>query len=110
MARVIGDDKWNGLFERLKRLPVHQEIFVPNCKPIPEHLCEKTWLGWPRGADEQYRCRDNVHIRWFRDGNWCLAHKDRVDPRKDPLGHLLCDVSSNLLSDSMRRKLCYRQK
>lgn len=83
--------RWNDIIESVKNLPVHQERFVFDCKPIPKDLCEKTILGWPKGADEQYRCDDNTHVRWFKDGNWCLVHRDYADPRKNPIKHLVCD-------------------
>jgi len=95
----VGEDKWSEIFERIEKLPVHQDMFIPSCKPLPED-CEKTNLGLLKGADEQYRCRNNVHLRWFEKGNWCLGHRDITDPRKDPIKHVACDIL----------KLCARQK
>ena len=98
------DRRWKDVLERLENLPEHQDMFVFNCKPIPEDLCEKTSLGWPKGSDEQYRCARNVHVRWFKNGNWCLVHRDFVDPREDPIGHLVCDVLNDPFNSCRSRK------
>ncbi len=49
----------------------------------------ETRLGHRNGANRQYRY-GNLHIREY-DGEF-LVHMDRVDPRKDPLGHLAADA------------------
>jgi len=95
--------RWEDILKSMENLPEHQERFAFNCKPIPKNLCKKTNLGWSRGADEQYRCEKNVHIRWFKDGNWCLVHRDFADPRKDPIGHLICDVLDDPLNSCRPR-------
>lgn len=78
--------------EKIKELPEHVDGLILSCKPIPEDLCEKTVLGFSKGADEQYRCRDNIHLRWFGNSNWCLAHRDFADPRDAPGKHFLRDI------------------
>jgi len=51
---------------------------------------EKTRLGEPRGSVRQYRGPSGLHIREYSDR--FVIHRDRVDPRKDPIGHLLIDA------------------
>jgi hypothetical protein len=68
-------------------------ILVPkDVRPIIEY--EKTYLGTGRGAIRQYRYK-NLHIREYRDHY--SVHSDRVDPRLDPLGHLLVDAPEYLV-------------
>ena len=50
---------------------------------------EETALGDRRGAKKQYRSSSNLHIREYDDR--FVVHIDRVDPRKNPLGHLIKD-------------------
>jgi len=50
----------------------------------------ETILGDPDGSLRQFRNSTGLlHIREFED--YFEIHKDRVDPRTDPLGHLLRD-------------------
>ena len=66
------------------------EIAVP--KELREFMidgAEETFLGQKNGAKKQYRY-GNLHIREYEDK--FLVHTDKVDPRKDPLGHLLYDA------------------
>ena len=55
---------------------------------------QETRLGERRGAKKQYRY-GNLHIREYDDKY--VVHVDKVDPRKDPLGHLLKDSPETLL-------------
>jgi hypothetical protein len=50
---------------------------------------QETALGSKKGAAKQYRY-GNLHIRDY-DSHY-TAHMDKVDPRKNPLGHLLVDA------------------
>ena len=50
---------------------------------------EETKLGDKKGAKKQYR-KGNLHIREYND-------KFTVDPRKNPLGHLLIDAPEVLI-------------
>lgn len=71
------------------------EIEVP--KEIREFMldgAEETKLGKQNGASKQYRY-GNLHIREY--GDKFLVHTDRIDPRKDPLGHLLFDAPEVLV-------------
>ncbi len=49
---------------------------------------EETSLGKKNGAKKQFRY-GNLHIREYDDK--FLVHMDKVDPRKNPLGHLVFD-------------------
>ncbi len=71
------------------------EIEVP--KEIRHFMLEKaeeTELGQKNGAKNQYRY-GNLHIREYDDKY--LIHMDKVDPRKDPLGHLIHDAPEILV-------------
>jgi hypothetical protein len=71
------------------------EIEVPkSVRPIMLDAAEETSLGERRGAKKQYRY-GNLHIREYDDKY--LLHFDSVDPRKDPLGHLVRDSPETLL-------------
>jgi hypothetical protein len=50
---------------------------------------EETVLGERRGSVRQYRNSDGLHVREYEDR--FVIHRDSVDPRIDPLGHLLVD-------------------
>jgi hypothetical protein len=71
------------------------EIEVP--KELREFMleeAEETFLGQKNGADKQYRY-GNLHIREY--GDKFLVHNDKVDPRKDPIGHLVYDAPEVLI-------------
>lgn len=71
------------------------EIEVP--KELREFMpkeAQETLLGQKNGADKQYRY-GNLHIREY--ANKFLVHNDRIDPRKDPIGHLVCDAPEVLI-------------
>ena len=71
------------------------EIKVP--KELREFMLEKaeeTFLGQKNGAQKQYRY-GNLHIREY--GENFLVHTDKVDPRKDPMGHLVYDAPEVLI-------------
>ena len=71
------------------------EIEVP--KELREFMPEgakETFLGQKNGAGKQYRY-GNLHIREYDDK--FLVHMDRVDPRKDPVGHLIHDAPEVLV-------------
>ena len=54
---------------------------------------KETALGGKKGAKRQYRY-GNLHIRDY-DSHYTV-HMDRVDPLKNPLGHLLVDAPEYL--------------
>jgi len=71
------------------------EIKVP--KELREFMmdgAEETFLGQKNGAKKQYRY-GKLHIREYDDN--FLVHTDRIDPRQDPLGHLLYDAPEVLV-------------
>ena len=71
------------------------EIEVP--KELREFMlegAEETFLGQKNGAQKQYRY-GNLHIREYNEK--FLVHTDRVDPRKDPVGHLVHDAPEVLI-------------
>ena len=71
------------------------EIEVP--KELREFMPDKaelTQLGQKNGANKQYRF-GNLHIREYDEK--FLVHTDKVDPRKDPLGHLIHDAPEVLV-------------
>ena len=71
------------------------EIEVP--KELREFMleeAEETFLGQKNGAYKQYRY-GNLHIREY--GDKFLVHNDKVDPRKDPIGHLVYDAPEVLI-------------
>lgn len=71
------------------------EIEVP--KELREFMleeAEETFLGQKNGANKQYRY-GNLHIREYDDK--FLIHNDKVDPRKDPVGHLVHDAPEILV-------------
>lgn len=68
---------------------INDEIEVP--KEIREFMLEgakETILGQKNGAKKQFRY-GNLHIREYE--NKFLVHTDKIDPRKDPIGHLIYD-------------------
>lgn len=69
------------------RVPKELRQFMPDG-------AEETVLGAKNGAKRQYRY-GNLHIREYEDSY--LVHTDRVDPRKDPLGHLIHDAPEILI-------------
>lgn len=71
------------------------EIEVP--KEIREFMleeAEETILGQKNGAEKQYRY-GNLHIREY--GDKFLVHTDKIDPREDPVGHLIHDAPEVLI-------------
>ena len=71
------------------------EIEVP--KELREFMidgAEETVLGQKNGALKQYRY-GNLHIREYDDK--FLVHTDKVDPRKNALGHLISDAPEVLV-------------
>ncbi len=71
------------------------EIEVP--KELREFMlenAEETFLGQKNGANKQYRY-GNLHIREYDDK--FLVHTDKVDPRENPLGHLIHDAPEVLI-------------
>jgi len=71
------------------------EIEIPKeLRPVMLEKAEETLLGHKNGANKQYRY-GNLHIREYDDKY--LVHMDKVDPRKNPLGHLALDAPEILV-------------
>ncbi|MDE1861315.1 MAG: hypothetical protein KGI33_00220 [Thaumarchaeota archaeon] len=71
------------------------EIEVPKeIRPFMMEGAEETNLGQKNGAIRQFRY-GNLHIREYDDKY--LVHMDKVDPRNDPLGHLIHDAPEFLV-------------
>jgi hypothetical protein len=71
------------------------EIEVP--KELREFMleeAEETFLGKKNGAYKQYRY-GNLHIREYDEK--FLVHTDKIDPRTDPIGHLVHDAPEVLI-------------
>lgn len=69
------------------------DIIVPkDVRPTIDY--DETRLGNRKGAKRQFRHK-NLHIREY-SGHYTV-HVDKVDPRKDPLGHLLIDAPEFLM-------------
>lgn len=67
-------------------------ILVPRTvRPIVEY--DETSLGNRKQALKQYRYK-NLHIREYLD--YYAVHMDKIDPRKDPIGHLVVDAPEYL--------------
>ncbi|WP_067959929.1 hypothetical protein [Nitrosopumilus sp. Nsub] len=72
-----------------------KEIEVP--KELREFMFEEakeTILGQKNGALKQYRY-GNLHIREYADK--FLVHTDKIDPRVNPIGHLVYDAPEVLI-------------
>jgi hypothetical protein len=68
---------------------VWEEIEIPKeLGPFMLEKAEETPLGQKNGAKKQYRY-GNLHIREYDDK--FLVHIDKIDPRENPLGHLVLD-------------------
>ena len=66
-----------------------KEIEVPkNLRQFMLEGAEETNLGDKKGARKQFRY-GNLHIREYDDK--FTVHSDKIDTRKNPLGHLLVD-------------------
>jgi len=74
---------------------VWEEIEIPKeLGPFMLEKAEETTLGQKNGAKKQYRY-GNLHIREYDDK--FLVHMDKVDPRENPLEHLVLDSPEILI-------------
>ena len=76
---------------KLKQLPIHKEIKLSktNLQRLPKCF-EETILGESKGALKQYRGPQGSHVLEF-EKEW-VAHRDKIDPRFNPVGHLVNDA------------------
>jgi hypothetical protein len=79
-------------------------IIVPkSVRPIIDY--KETSLGNKKGAKRQFRY-GNLHIREYDD---CYTvHRDKIDPRRDSLGHLLVDAPEYLASSVSASYIGYK--
>lgn len=79
-------------------------IIVPkSVRPIIDW--KETLIGSKKGAWKQFRY-GNLHIREFKDSY--TVHMDKVDPAKDPLGHLLMDAPEYLVASIVGLKFAQK--
>jgi hypothetical protein len=77
------------------RAPAHQDVEIAK-SDVPHPLREgfKTRIGDPKGQNADYgMCLPDgkgIHIREYQDKY--LVHWDKVDPPRDPIGHLVNDA------------------
>lgn len=85
---------------QLKRLPFYKEVKVSKSimSKLPECF-QQTPLGEPRGELRQYRGPHGSHVLEYKR-NW-VFHRDKVDPRFDPVGHLIIDAPHVILLGSL---------
>ncbi|MGE5863443.1 MAG: hypothetical protein ACM31H_06695 [Nitrososphaerales archaeon] len=81
----------------MKYIDGEGNILVPkSVRPIID--CTETSLGSKKGAEKQYRY-GTLHIREYE--NYYSVHMDKVDPRIDPIGHLLKDAPEYIICGIM---------
>jgi hypothetical protein len=69
-------------------------IIIPkSVRPIITY--EQTFFGNKKGGNKQFRY-GKLHIREYDE--YYVVHMDKVDPRNDPLGHLLIDAPEYLIA------------
>lgn len=69
-------------------------IIIPkSVRPIIDY--KETCLGDKKGAKRQFR-HGNLHIREY--DNHYTVHRDKIDPRTDPLAHLVVDAPEYLVA------------
>ncbi|MGA8911833.1 MAG: hypothetical protein WB443_03135 [Nitrososphaeraceae archaeon] len=69
-------------------------IIIPrSVRPIIDY--DQTHLGDKKVARRQFRY-GNLHIREY--DNHYTVHRDKIDPRTDPLAHLLVDAPEYLIA------------
>jgi hypothetical protein len=75
----------------LKQLRHYKEFKVfKNRMPTLPVCLEETPLGDLKGALRQFRGPFGSHVHEYK-GYW-VFHRDKVDPRYDPVGHLVQDA------------------
>ena len=81
----------------MKYIDGEGNILIPkSVRPIIDYT--ETDLGSKNGAEKQYRY-GTLHIREYE--NYYSVHMDKVDPRINPLGHLLKDAPEYIICGIM---------
>lgn len=83
----------------LKKLPNYHDFKVSKkiMQTLPKCF-EETPLGEPKGEIRQYRGPYGSHAHEYK--NTWIIHRDKVDPRFDPIGHLVNDAPHILVLGS----------
>ena len=63
---------------------------------LEEYGFTETLLGDGKGSKRQYRNSSGLHVREYYDK--FVVHEDTVDPRVDPIGHLIKDSPETLIA------------
>jgi hypothetical protein len=76
----------------------HDEISISKevLPSLEDFGFEETQLGEKRGSIKQYRNVSGLHAREYSDR--FVIHRDRADPRSDPIGHILRDSPETLVA------------
>jgi hypothetical protein len=81
----------------MKYIDGEGNILIPkSVRPIIDYT--ETNLGSKNGAEKQYRY-GTLHIREYED--YYSVHMDKVDPRINPIGHLLKDAPEYIICGIM---------
>jgi len=84
------------LCDRINMLPYYQDLKISKTVVrLPTSCFEETLLGNPKGALRQFRGPGGAHVLEY-EKYWVL-HRDRIDPRHDPVGHLVTDAPEFVL-------------
>jgi len=88
---------WNKIIRQINHLPFKENIEVMKRRVShPLRVGFKEHFGMPKGQIADYRKRmpngQCVHVLEYRDKYY--IHRDRIDPRKDPLGHAFYDMKN----------------
>ncbi|MDV3292948.1 MAG: hypothetical protein LYZ70_01600 [Nitrososphaerales archaeon] len=79
----------------LNKLPIGEEVNIPKPGLDIGPDFEVTFLGHAQGAAKQFRGPLGAHLREFPD--LFKLHRDEIDPRTDPLGHLVKDAPDDVV-------------
>jgi hypothetical protein len=68
------------------------ESITVSMRELPElpECFEETSLGDPKGSEKQFRCLHGYHARMYPE--FYEIHRDKFDPRLNPVQHLLFDT------------------
>ena len=83
--------KIGGCSVNIDEIPIGNEYILKIPKyQVLESYFEEDILGYPKDSICMYRGPHNIHILEYDD--YYAVHRDRCDPRYDPLGHIDEDV------------------
>ncbi len=87
--------EWGGVKSRLDKLGYHKDVVVSKTKVPPPNDYDGfvESIGEPDLQKRDFRRRINgtecMHVKEYSD--YYKVHRDRVDPKYDPIGHLIED-------------------